>query len=119
MTPIDPAVIRRKLTVITANLRALEPVVAMELSRYRGDIFTRKGTERLLQELIEAALDLNMHLLAQAGRKLPDDYYQSFLLMGEQGILSKELTAALAPSAGTVNLTRGRALRTTSRTRRR
>ena len=103
MTPIDPAVIRRELTVITANLHALEPVATMELSRYRGDIFTRKGTERLLQELIEAALDLNMHLLAQGGRKLPDDYYQSFLLMGEQGILSKELTAALAPSDGLRN----------------
>jgi uncharacterized protein YutE (UPF0331/DUF86 family) len=103
MTPIDPAVIRRKLTVITANLHALEPVATMELSRYRGDIFTQKGTERLLQELIEAALDLNMHLLAQEGRKLPDDYYQSFLLMGEHGILSKELTAALAPSAGLRN----------------
>jgi uncharacterized protein YutE (UPF0331/DUF86 family) len=44
-----------------------------------------------------------MHLLAQEGRKLPDDYYQSFLLMGEHGILSKELTAALAPSAGLRN----------------
>ena len=37
----------------------------MDLPRYRAEIFTGKGAERLLQELIEAALDLNMHMLAQ------------------------------------------------------
>lgn len=103
MTPVDPAVIRRKLTVITTNLRALEPIATIDPARYRAEIFTRKGTERLLQELIEAALDLNMHFLSQAGRKLPDDYYQSFIFLGEQGILSKELATALAPSAGLRN----------------
>ena len=56
MTPVDPSVLRRKLAVITANLQALEPVAAMPLKRYRADLFTRKGTERLLQELIEAAI---------------------------------------------------------------
>ena len=62
----------------------------MDAAHYRSEIFMRKGTERLLQELIEAALDLNMHLLAQGGtRKLPDDYYQSFLLMGDQGICQR------------------------------
>jgi hypothetical protein len=69
MTPVDPAVIRRKLIVITTNLQALEPIAAMDVARYGSEIFTRKGTERLLQELIEAALNLNMHLLAQAGRE--------------------------------------------------
>jgi uncharacterized protein YutE (UPF0331/DUF86 family) len=103
MTSVDPAVIRRKLSLITTNLQALEPIAKIDPARYTAEIFTRKGTERLLQELIEAALDLNMHLLAQTARKLPDDYYQSFILLGEQGIMSKELAAALAPSAGLRN----------------
>lgn len=103
MTPVDPAVIRRKLSLIASNLVALEPIAGIDPARYTAEIFTRKGTERLLQELIEAALDLNMHLLAQEGRKLPDDYYQSFILLGAHGILSKELAAALAPSAGLRN----------------
>jgi uncharacterized protein YutE (UPF0331/DUF86 family) len=103
MTPVDPAVVRRKLSVITDNLQALKSIEAIDLTRYRADIFTRKGTERLLQELIEAALDLNMHLLAQTAQKLPEDYYQSFILLGEHGILSKGLAAALAPSTGLRN----------------
>lgn len=103
MTPVDPAVVRRKLAVITGNLQALKPIERVNIDRYRADIFTRKGTERLLQELIEAALDLNMHLLAQKAEKLPDDYYQSFILLGELGILPKDLAVALAPSAGLRN----------------
>jgi uncharacterized protein YutE (UPF0331/DUF86 family) len=103
MTPADPAVIRRKLNVITANLQALKPIATIDPTRYGAEIFTRKGTERLLQELIEAALDLNMHLLAQRAQKLPDDYYQSFVLMGQLEILPKELAVALAPSAGLRN----------------
>lgn len=103
MTPVDPAVVRRKLNVITANLQVLEQVATIDLAIYRTEIFTRKGTERLLQELIEAALDLNLHLLAQTVHKLPDDYYQSFILLGNLGILPKELAIALAPSAGLRN----------------
>jgi uncharacterized protein YutE (UPF0331/DUF86 family) len=103
MTSVDPAVIRRKLSLITTNLQALERIAAMDITHYRSEIFTRKGTERLLQELIEAALDLNMHVLAQTAQKLPDDYYQSFILLGELEILPKELAVALAPSAGLRN----------------
>lgn len=99
MTPADPAIVRR----ITGNLQALKPIEMIDTSRYRAEIFTRKGTERLLQELIEAVLDLNMHLLAQKADKLPDDYYQSFIQLGELGILSQDLAVALAPSAGLRN----------------
>lgn len=103
MTPADPAVLRRKLGVIAENLKALEPVTKLPLDRYRADLFTRKGTERLLQELIEAAIDLNTHLILQEGHQPPDDYYRGFLRLAEIGILAPELATALAPSAGLRN----------------
>jgi uncharacterized protein YutE (UPF0331/DUF86 family) len=102
MTPADPAVLRRKLTVIVGNLQALESVTRLPLERYKADLF-RKGTERLLQELIEAAMDLNIYLLVQEGHPPPDDYYQSFLLLANIGVLEPDLAAALAPSAGLRN----------------
>lgn len=103
MTPADPAVLRRKLGVIAENLKALEPVTKLPLDRYRADLFTRKGTERLLQELIEAAIDLNTHLILQEGHQPPDDFYHGFLRLAEIGILAPELATALAPSAGLRN----------------
>jgi uncharacterized protein YutE (UPF0331/DUF86 family) len=103
VTPVDPAVIRRKLGIITGNLQALESVSRRSLEHYRSDLFLRKGTERLVQELIEAAIDVNTHLLTQSGITLPDDYYQGFLGLTELGVLPKDLADALAPSAGLRN----------------
>lgn len=103
MTPADPSVLRRKLLVIVENLTALEPIAVMPPQRYREELFTRKGTERLLQELIEAAIDLNTHILVQDGQGVPDDYYHGFTRLADHGILSRNLADALAPSAGLRN----------------
>lgn len=53
MTPVDPMIVRKKLAVIVRNLQALEPIAQLSKERYGEDLFKRKGTERLLQELIE------------------------------------------------------------------
>ncbi|MEK6632200.1 MAG: DUF86 domain-containing protein [Nitrospirota bacterium] len=103
MTPADPSVLRRKLLVIVENLTALESIAVMTPQRYREELFTRKGTERLLQELIEAAIDLNTHILVQDGHGVPDDYYHGFTRLADHGILSRNLADALAPSAGLRN----------------
>lgn len=103
MTPIQAEVLRRKLTVIAQNLQAIEPVAKLKVEEYRQNLFQRKGTERLLQELIEAAIDINIHILTQLGEAAPDDYYQSFIKLGEKGILPMGLAQQLAPSAGLRN----------------
>lgn len=103
MTPIQPEVLRRKLAVIVQNLRALEPVARLKMEDYRQNLFQRKGTERLLQELIEAAVDINIHIITQVGEAAPDDYYQSFIKLGEKGIIPASLAQQLAPSAGLRN----------------
>lgn len=79
MTPVDKDIIRRKLAIIVENLGALEPIGEMPRDRYLQDVYKRKATERLLQELIEAAIDINTHLLVQEGPGAPDDYYESFI----------------------------------------
>jgi uncharacterized protein YutE (UPF0331/DUF86 family) len=98
MTPVDPAVIRRKLGTIVGNLQALKDVAEFSTERYQKDLFVRKGTERLLQEVIKAAIDINAHLMTQSGATLPDDYYQGFLGLADIGVLPKDLAEALAPS---------------------
>ncbi len=75
----------------------------MPLEDYRKDLFKKKGTERLLQEMIEAAIDINTHLIIQQGYDAPEDYYQSFTRLGEIGLLSVDLAEKLAPSAGLRN----------------
>jgi uncharacterized protein YutE (UPF0331/DUF86 family) len=103
MSPIEIEVIKRKLSIMIESLKALEPMKNMERDEYERDLYKRKATERLLQELIESAIDINTHLIVGAGHTVPDDYYESFIKAGELKIISSELAEKLAPSAGLRN----------------
>jgi len=103
VTELDAQLARRKLTTITRNLDLLGAVDGIALADYRAEPFRRKGTERLLQEIVEAAVDLNLHLLRAAGAATPADYYQSFIDVGRHEIVAVALANALAPAAGLRN----------------
>jgi uncharacterized protein YutE (UPF0331/DUF86 family) len=103
MSPLDIDIIRAKIAIILENLKALEPIKEMNRDEYLRDLYKRKATERLLQELIEAAIDINTHMVVGSGYAPPEDYYQSFIRAGELGFLSPGLAEKLAPSAGLRN----------------
>jgi uncharacterized protein YutE (UPF0331/DUF86 family) len=103
MSPLEEEIIRKKVAVMIENLRALEPIMNMTPEEYIEEVYKRKATERLLQELIEAAIDVNTGLIVQTGNTIPDDYYESFIKVGELKIISLELAEKLAPSAGLRN----------------
>jgi uncharacterized protein YutE (UPF0331/DUF86 family) len=103
MTQVEIDVLKRKLARMVENLKALKPIGKMSKKKYQEDLYRRKAAERLLQELIEAAIDINLHLISAAGHPVPDDYYQSFITAGELKIISADLAKRLAPSAGLRN----------------
>jgi uncharacterized protein YutE (UPF0331/DUF86 family) len=103
MSPVEAALVRRKLATIARNLDDLAPIASLSMEAYRADRFRQKGTERLLQELIEAAVDTNLHLLRAHGAPAPTDYFQSFIQVGRAGIIPALLAEQLAPSSGLRN----------------
>ena len=52
MSPIDAAIVRRKLGHIMASLELLGPTRGIPLSEYRRRLRERQGVERILQEAI-------------------------------------------------------------------
>ena len=103
MSPVDREIIKRKLAVITRNLNALQRISGLTRHEYESDVFLKKGTERLLQELIEAAIDINTHIIVELGGVVPDTYFDAFLQLGVLGVLPDNLAHSLAPSAGLRN----------------
>ena len=95
--------IRQRVLPLLENLKALEPIQGMKKEEYFRGIYRRKATERLLQELIEAAVDSNTHTIVETGHTAADDYYPSFILAGEIGIIPPDLAEKLAPSLGLGN----------------
>ena len=103
MTELDRALVRRKLAAIARNLADLAPIEALTLPQYLADRLRRKAVERLLQEVVEASVDVNLHLLRTLGVPLPGDYYSSFIDIGRHAIVSTDLAERLAPAAGLRN----------------
>jgi uncharacterized protein YutE (UPF0331/DUF86 family) len=103
VTELDADLVRRKAAAISRNLDALEVIDGIDLDAYRSDLFRKKGTERLLQETIEAAVDANLHILRTLGAATPADYYESFIALGDAGVIPAELAKRLAPAAGLRN----------------
>jgi uncharacterized protein YutE (UPF0331/DUF86 family) len=103
MSPIDAEIVKRKLSLIVRNLEALKSIAAITEEEYGKDIYRRKATERLLQELIEAAIDINTHIIVELGGMVPDSYYESFPELAALEVLPADFAKDLAPSAGLRN----------------
>ena len=103
MTEIDAGLVRRKLATIVRTLDDLATVEALSLEEYRRDRLRQKGAERLLQETVEAAVDVNLHLLRAGGHAAATDYYTSFTEAGRHELIPSSLANELAPAAGLRN----------------
>jgi uncharacterized protein YutE (UPF0331/DUF86 family) len=103
LSPVEKDIVKRKLAVIVRNLEALTGISRLTRQEYEEDLYRRKAAERLLQELIEAAIDINTHLIVELGGTVPDSYYESFLELGSLHVLGADLARSLAPSAGLRN----------------
>jgi len=96
-------VIRRKLVKISEYLGELEPITKFSLEEYRQNYFTKHTAERLIELIVEAAVDINGLIAVELGESPPQTYYSSFLKLEEIGILPEELANKLAPFAGLRN----------------
>jgi uncharacterized protein YutE (UPF0331/DUF86 family) len=95
-------VVERKLQALSGYLEELQGVFAEDLVAYEADPVRRRAAERLLQLVVEVAVDVNTHVAAELGQ-IPEDSHHSFVLAGELGLIRPDLATALAPSAGLRN----------------
>lgn len=106
MSPLEVAVLRRKMSRIVENLSELTAlgIEGMTVEAWQADTMRKAAAERWLQICIEAAIDLNSHLLVGLGHPSPSDGHQSFLdLASRTRIIDAGLASKLAPSVGLRN----------------
>lgn len=100
---IDRELVESKLDRIRQYLRELEPYPKMDFDAYRKHNEHYRTVERLLQLLVDAAVEVNAHVLIELGRASPDDYYTSFTRLMTIGALDADLAERLAASTGLRN----------------
>src|SRR5262249_7536276 len=63
----------------------------------------RYAAERLLQLLVDTAVDINAHLIVELTGAPPQDYYDSFIKAAQAGVLSAAFALSIAQSTGLRN----------------
>ena len=72
-------VIREKLTRMGGYLQELEPLGNYSMEEYCANGLVKHTAERLIELVVEAAVDINGFLVTMAGSPPPKDYDASFL----------------------------------------
>lgn len=97
---MSPEVMARKLKRLDAYLAALEPHRGRSAAEIRTDPYE---VERLLELLVQVAVDIVAHLLAEQG-VTPATYREVFEEAGRHGLIPEDLAGRLADAAGMRNV---------------
>jgi uncharacterized protein YutE (UPF0331/DUF86 family) len=100
---IDPELVTRKMLLIAADLRALEPLARRPLEDYVASATDEVLVERYLERIIGRMIDINYHLITEAGQPPPRDYYDSFTQLARIDVLPPAFAKQIAGSAGLRN----------------
>ena len=106
MTPprIDRDTIQRRLRLMRDSLDRLETLRAITATRLDAEPLTRAAAERLLQVIVDLAVDVNGHLVTAIRGSAPETGHASFIDLAACGVITPEFSARLAPSAGLRNV---------------
>lgn len=100
---IDPDLVIRKITLITGDLTALAPIARKNLDEYLANATDEVLAERYLERIIGRMIDINYHLITEAGHPPPRDYYESFTQLAKLRILPPAFASQIAACAGLRN----------------
>jgi uncharacterized protein YutE (UPF0331/DUF86 family)/predicted nucleotidyltransferase len=100
---VDRDLVHRKLSLLTQYLGELEALRSLSYEDYLRQPLPRFAAERLLQLVVDTAVDINAHLAVELLNAPPQDYHDSFTKAAQVGALPAEFALMIAKSAGLRN----------------
>ena len=100
---VDRDLVTRKIALIVDDLRAFTPIAQKPVDDYLASATDEIVTERYLERMIGRMIDINYHLITEAGHPPPRDYYESFTQLAKLRILSPAFASQIAACAGLRN----------------
>lgn len=93
-------IIQSRLAAIKKYLLILEPV----LPKVSLDSLEMYAVERLFQLIVDAAIDINTHIITRSDLETPDDYQGTFAILADNKIIPREFADKISKSVGLRNL---------------
>ncbi len=97
---VDPATLTSILNNLRGYLRKLEVLAALPREAFLANFANVESAKHLLQVSIECCLDIAHHIVADEGYRTPSDYYDTFAVLHENGILPASFMPTLRKMVG-------------------
>jgi len=106
---VNKLLVRRKLQLIAEELGRLLTFQNISLDELKQDFIRQAAVERILERIIQRALDINAHLIAELATGGEEKitrltYSDTFLQLAELGVCSREFAESVARSVGLRNI---------------
>ena len=99
----DKEFTRQKLHLLLEHLDELAPLCEISLEEYETDYVKRYAAERLIEIIVEYAIDINRYIIEDIGKAPAQTYYDTFKVISDLGVIPKNLAARLASTTGLRN----------------
>ncbi len=102
---LDKELLKNKLSFIQKELKMLVQYEDCSLEEIASDYFKHAVIERILERVINDALDINQHIISETKeQEPPDDYKETFLALAAIEIYPKEFAEKISKSVGLRNM---------------
>lgn len=92
---VDPDTLASILSNLQGYLKKLAILAALPKETFLRDFTNVESAKHLLQVSIECCLDIAHHIVADEGYRTPANYYDTFVVLNENGILPQAFMPTL------------------------
>ena len=96
--------INDKIEEIEKYIEELSDIIPINFEQYQLEFKTKAACERYFEKIIEAVVDLSFLIIKENKLKLPEEDKQSFEILQNEKIISKELSEKLQDAKGMRNI---------------
>lgn len=100
----DKKLIQKKLEEILKQLRHLALLCKLKDEELFGKEANFYFAERVMERMLGAAIDINMHIVADLMQEVPENYFTSFIMLGKAGVIPNDFAKKIAPSTSLRNI---------------
>ncbi|MFQ6137142.1 MAG: DUF86 domain-containing protein [Candidatus Hydrothermarchaeales archaeon] len=93
---INRGLVKRRAIEIKKAVGELKFIASAGKEEFLSSPTTIDAAKYKLLVAIEAALSICNHIAARLGKKIPESYFDCFIIIGESGLISKDLSERLA-----------------------
>lgn len=103
---INEIFVKRKISLIQDDLANFSHFAQYSFDEIAKDYIKQAATERFLERVVNRAIDINQHLIAELATKdtsSPKTYTDTFIILSDLGVYPKDFAKEISKSVGTRN----------------